>query len=239
MPAPTQIAGSPFQTTWTTGSPKTAVVGAVGVGDLIVVAAAAEDTANVVFVTPTNTAASPATITWTARGSVTTAARCTAGGWTGLVTVAGNLTISESPGGSSPSSANWGFAAWVFASANHGGVGLVPAGSTSTASAPTLTASWAANSLICCVNGDWTAVSHGGTRSYRTGAGTATEVNYAAVGSNYTTEAWYHATTGAGGSQAVGLTTPNMTWSLVEIEVLGPAAGGGTVVKKLAALGVG
>jgi hypothetical protein len=43
VPAPTQMAGSPFQTAWTTGATKTAAVGAVAVGDLFVVEAVAEN----------------------------------------------------------------------------------------------------------------------------------------------------------------------------------------------------
>jgi hypothetical protein len=84
---------------------------------------------------------------------------------------------------------------------------LTPAGAIGAASAPSLAAAWSANSLVCCINADWSAVAHGATRSYLTGAGAATEVNYANVDSNYTTEAWYHASTGAG-SNAVGLSTP-------------------------------
>jgi hypothetical protein len=171
---------------------------------------------------PTNSAASPATLTWTARGTVSPANDCTAASWTGVVTGAGNLTVSVTPTGAGAATENWGHMVGAYAAANHGGVGLVPAGASGNGTAPTLTAAWSPNSAVWCLNGDWTATSHGATRSYRTGAGAATEVNYAAnVGPGaYSTEAWYHADTGAGGSQAVGLTTPTMTWSLVAIEVL-------------------
>lgn len=231
MPAPTQIAGSPFQTAWTTGATKTTVVGAVGVGDLIVVETMVENFNATTFVWPTNpanSAASPATITWTARGTVATLSQCASKSWTGIVTVAGNLTVSITATGGSSATYNWGYTTGVYAAANHGGVGLTPAGATATGSAPTLTAAWSANSAIWCINGDWSALDHGSPRSYRTGAGAATEVNYAAnIGPGaYSTEAWYHANTGAGGSQAVGLTTPTMAWSLVAIEVLAAASTG-------------
>ena len=222
MPAPVQKLGSPFQSAWNnTTTPKTASIGSVSTGDLIVVLAMDEDTSDAIN-TPTNAdVLDPAPITWTARGTVTTASRCEAAAWTGIVTGGGDLIVSVSATGSG----QYGFAVWAFAAIAHGGVGLTPAGATAAGSAPTLTAAWSANSLICCCNGDWTAGAHGPPRDYRTGAGSATEVNYTQA-SGYSVEAWHHADTGAGGSQAVGLATPNMTWSLIAVEVLGTGDGG-------------
>lgn len=224
MPAPTQLAGSPFQTsTWTTGVPKAVVVGAVGVGDLVLVGIVTEDSSADPAI-PTNSAGSPATVVWTAGPTVTAGSRCRMEMYSGSVTVAGNLTVSVASGAGISGSTNWGDAVVVFPAGQHGGLGLSTSGNAA-GTAPTASQAWSANSFLFCVNGDWTAVSHGGPRSYRVGAGAATEINYANVDSNYTTEAWYHADTGAGGSQAVGLTTPNMTWSLGVMEVLASAGG--------------
>ena len=220
MPAPTQHAGSPFQTGWTSGATKTAGGGlAVGVGDLIVVQAIGED-AGQSFSTPTNVASGPATITWTRRGNVSVGSRCEGDSWTGEVTAAGNLTVSvtETVG----NQVNWGMVVYAFPASGHGGLGLTPAGANGSGSGPTLTGAWTADSMICCACGDWSAVAHGPPRDYRTGAGAATEVNYANVDGNYSTEAWYHADAN-GGSNAVGLATPNMTWTLLVVEVLGTA----------------
>jgi hypothetical protein len=222
------LTGSPWQTTWTGSGTKTAGAGfSVAVGDLLVVLAATEDTSQGALPTPTNTGT--ATITWTAQGTVTAASHAAAKGWTGSVTGAGTVTVSMA----TPVPVNnWGFVAWGFGSANHGGVGAVPAGGSGTATLPSLTATWAANSFVCCINADWSAVTHGASRSYLTNVGAATERNYVNADGNYTTEAWNHADSGSGGSQAVGLSTPTMTWSLVAVEVLG-TGGGSVTVKKI------
>jgi hypothetical protein len=139
------------------------------------------------------------------------------------VTVAGNVQVSIARTSVSGGATDlFGIIVWAFNS--HGGVGTTASGS-GAASLPSATpvVAWTANSTVCCINGDWTAVSHGATRSYRTNIGAATERNYAPTDSNYTTEAWEHADSGAApGSGAIGLTTPNMTWTLVGVEVLAP-----------------
>lgn len=227
MAPPTQISGSPWTSAWnSTTSPKLAPTGsgtfAVSTGDLIAVAAVNEN--NGAFGTPTNAAgSSPATITWTSRANTASPSHCRAQVWTGAVTAGGNVQVSVTLGAQ-----DFGIIVWAFSS--HNGVGQA-VGNVGSASAPSLApgSAWTANSTVCCANGDWTAVSHGATRSYRTNLGTATERNYSAVDGNYTTEAWEHADAGASpGSGAIGLTTPNMTWSMVAVEVLAPAGGGST-----------
>jgi hypothetical protein len=224
---PTQISGSPWQSAWNSSTtPKlapTASTFAVSVGDVIVAGAVSEN--GQTFGAPTNAAGtSPATITWTARPNIGTAGSTTrAAMWTGVVTVAGNVQVSIARTSVSGGATDlFGIIVWAFNS--HGGVGTTASGS-GAASLPSATpvVAWTANSTVCCINGDWTAVSHGATRSYRTNIGAATERNYAPTDSNYTTEAWEHADSGAApGSGAIGLTTPNMTWSLVGVEVLAP-----------------
>jgi hypothetical protein len=229
---PTQISGSPWQSAWNTSTtPKlapTATTFAVSVGDLIVVEAADEN--GQTYGTPTNAAGtSPATITWTAKPNIGTAGASTrVAAWTGSVTVAGNVQVSVARTSVSGGASDFfGIIAWAFNS--HGGVGTTASGSgTATLPSATPVAPWTAGSTVCVTNGDWTAVSHGATRSYVTNLGAATERNYQPVGTNYTTESWEHADSGVSpGSLAVGMTTPNQTWSLVAVEVLG--TGGATV----------
>lgn len=218
MAAPVQAAGSPYQTAWTGTGTKTAGGGvSVGVGDLIVVLAADENfTGGTPISTPSNTGS--ATVTWTARGTVLTSSFCEVRGWTGSVTGAGTLTVSSACG-----SNNWGYAVYVFPSGSHGGVGQVPAGTSGTAAAPTATATWAANSFVAGIDADWAAGAIA-TRAYRANIGAATELNAINVDGNYSTYAFYHADSGSGGSQAVGMTAPTQTYSLVAIEVLGTGA---------------
>lgn len=223
--APTQISGSPWQSAWNSSTVKKAPAAttfAASVGDLIVVLAANEN--GLVLNTPTNAAAtSPASITWTSQRNVgTSGASCRAAGWTGVVTAAGNVQVQVTEGGGTGQ--DYGIIAWAFNA--HGGVGQTVGLSGSSGSPPSLTpgSPWTANSTVCAVNGDWSAVSHGATRSYRTNLGAATERNYVADDGSYTTEAWEHADSGASpGSGAIGLTTPNMTWSMVGVEILGVA----------------
>lgn len=215
---PVQIAGSPFATTWTGTGTKTAGGGAsVGVGDLVVVMEVNEGAQVTQPSVPSNTGS--ATVTWTARGSTlsgnNTAMRLT----TGLVTGAGTLTVSATDAAN-----NWGFYVLVFASGNHGGVGLTPADVVSTTGTPSLTAAWSAGSLVACLNGDWAAVAITGLAYLTTGIGTPTQINASNTDGNYSTEAFYYPNA-TGGSAAVGESAPaGQTWTLGAVEVLGTGA---------------
>jgi hypothetical protein len=218
----TQLTGSPWITSWTgSGANIDTAIAALGVGDKLVVEAMVESQSAIA--TPSNVAAtSPATITWTLRSSVNVASRCWAGCWEGVVTVAGNATI-RLP---FPATGIHGCIIWGFPASGHNGLGAIPAGTNGTAAGPTLTATWTADSTVCCLDGDFAAGATGTlgtTRTYRTGNGTPTERGPTNVDGNYTVYPFEYPSS-VGGSQAVGLNLPTQTYSLVALEVLAPAA---------------
>lgn len=217
----TQLSGSPWITSWSgSGANIDTAIAALSTGDKIVVGAVVESQSAIA--TPSNVAGtSPATITWTAKGTVNVASRCWAGMWEGVVTAGGNATIRLPP----PATGVHGCTIWGFPSTGHNGLGAAPAGTNGTAAGPTLTATWTADSTVCCVDGDFAAGATGTlgtTRTYRAGNGSVTERAATNVDGNYTVYAFeYSASTG--GSQAVGMNLPTQTYSLVALEVLAPA----------------
>lgn len=225
MAPPVQSAGSPYQTAdWntiaTTKTAPAATTFTVAAGDLLVVLIMNEG-ANTIS-TPTNTGT--ATITMTQQVSQgASGSNCACKVFSGAVTGGGTVQLSVTCGGTGA----FGFIIGAYAAANNGGVGThanaIVTSPTSGAPVATPVAPWTANSTVWCVNGDWAATAHGATRSYRTNIGATTEYNYIQVDSNYSTEAWIHADTGAApGSGTIGLTTPTtQVYSVAGIEVLG------------------
>jgi hypothetical protein len=225
--APTQLTGSPWQSAWnTTTSPKLAPTAgsfAVGVGDLVVVELVVENDTTAPPATPSNAAASPATITWTLRQDVNPDARggawCGAAAWTGVVTGAGNVQASVAMAGA----LNYGIIVYGYPASGHGGVGQTQKGNGSTAPSIAPPSPWTAHSAVLCANGDWNAAANA-SPTYLTNVGTATQRNDVTAGTAYTTEAWEHADSGASpGSGAVGMGT-SQKWSMVAVEVLAPSA---------------
>jgi hypothetical protein len=189
------------------------------IGDAIVVIAENENTAATFGANPTNTGT--ATITWTAAGAgITAGSFGRIQGWTGSVTGAGTVAVNLTTAGTGHA----GIIVWAFNS--HGGVGAIPAATSGTGAQPTLTATWAANSCVCCGISDFSAGI--AVHTYRTNIGAATEDNAAQDDGNYTTYAWRHADSGTGGSAAIGMTT-SMTYSLIGVEILGTAGSAVTV----------
>ncbi len=81
-----------------------------------------------------------------------------------------------------------------------------------------------ANSAIVVANGDWNATD-GASRTWRTGAGTATEVTYFRDSSHYAAYGAYHADAGTAEAKTVGLSAPSgQKYSIVAVEVKGTAS---------------
>lgn len=215
---PVMITGSPWQSSWSTATsprvaPSAGTFSAI-VGDVLVVIAENENTASTFGANPTNTGT--ATITWTVAGTGISAGSFGAiKAWTGSVTGAGTVAVSLTLTGT----AHAGIIVWGFTT--HGGVGAIPNATSGTTSAPILTATWAANSTLCCGISDFSAAAASSTYRVVT-VGAATVDNATNDDGNYTAYAWRHADTGTGGSAAIGSTT-NMTYSLIGVEILGTA----------------
>jgi hypothetical protein len=218
----TQYAGSPWQTSWSTsGAVIDTAIAALSAGDKVVVGALVESQSAIA--TPSNVAASPATITWSLKGTVNVASRCWAGIWEGVVTAGGNATIRLPI----PATGLHGAAIWAFPASGHAGLGAAPAGTNGTGAGPSATATWTKDSTVCCVDADFAAGATGTlgtTRTYRAGNGSVTERAALQVDTNYTIYVFEYSSS-VGGSQAVGMNLPTQTYSLVALEVLAPPSG--------------
>lgn len=222
MPIPTPVAGSPWQSSWSVStSPKLAPTSGswvATIGTQIVVEMMAENGDALFANPPTNAATGPATIVWDAQrrniGVVNSVCRGVI--WTGAVTVAGNVQISVATSANTGPDV-WGMIVWAFSA--HGGIGQTLAANGTTGPTGTPGSPWSAGSAVCCGVADFAAAAIA-TRAYRTNLGAATEDNAINVDGNYSTYAWHHADSGAGGSVAIGMTAPSQTWTLLGTEVL-------------------
>lgn len=215
---PVQVAGSPFQSTWSGAGTKTGLGGGftIDTGGLVVVLITNESS-NTISTALSN--AGTATISFTQRAAFTTgSSNCYGYVYSGSCTAGG--TVSCQAGFTS---GNWGMWMAGFLAANHGGLGQTPAAAAQAAgSQPSLTANWAANSLVAALIGDFNAGATTG-KTYRANIGTPTEVSATNVDSNYTIYAFYHPDSGSGGNVAIGMTAPTQTPTNLAIEVLGTA----------------
>lgn len=210
----------------TTTSPKTTAAFDVQAGDLIVVQASVENGGAQSVVTPS---ASGGSVTWTQQARVPAASNASTAAawcWTGVVgTTATGITVSLARP-TTDTTLWWGFSASVYR--NHGGVGAVFNGTNGTGanSAPSVTATCAANSAVVCQVNDWNAAD-GTTRTWRTINGSPeTETVYFRDAAHHTVYGGYAPDTGAAGSITQGLTTPStMRWVLVGVEILGTSGG--------------
>jgi hypothetical protein len=227
MPAPTRVSATASAHNTST-TPQSVTVSANS-GDLIIVRAGNEN-ASQTFGLPTATG-----LTFTAGPSVGTSSTTGRSAlWSATAGSTGSFTISVTETGAG--SNWWGFVASVWR--NHGGVGNTGSLASGTGAPSVSITTSGANSGIDFLTTDFNAVD-GTSRTYRSVNGAATEDNYFRDSVHYAIYEAYHADAGAAGAKAVGETAPTgQAYSGVAIEILA-GAGGGTTVKKLAALGVG
>lgn len=203
-----------------TATSRTTAAFDVQAGDIIVVLASIENGSTPTAVTPY---ASGGSVTWTSRASQSPSANQSAAYcWTGAVgaTATGITVTLNRP--SSTTTLWWGMSATVYR--NHGGVGVAFSGNNGTAtnSAPSVSATCAANSAVVCQVNDWNAAD-GTSRTWRTINGVAeTETVYFRDATHHTVYGAFRADTGPAGSITQGLTAPTgQRWVLAGVEILG------------------
>jgi hypothetical protein len=228
--APSFIQESP-DTAWdTTTTPKTTSSFSVQNGDILVAYAACEDSTNCGAITITDNTSTSGN--WVNRQTVSAASYTEAYLWTKVVTATESMTVTLTR---APNASIFGGDVLTFRGSD--GVGAT-AQNHATGAAPTVDLTTTqANSAIVVVNSDWAAGT--GSRTWRTNAGTFTEVSYQNVNGNYTIYGGYHADAGSVATYAVGLSAPTQTYSVAAVEVKGAAAGGGAAPKRMLTLGVG
>ncbi|MGV1079715.1 MAG: hypothetical protein ACOYD1_07665 [Candidatus Nanopelagicales bacterium] len=201
------------ESSWSlTTSPKTSSALSVEVGDVLVVLASG---------TSPLTVSDSAGLAWTLRQSITAASYTPVYLWTATVAAAGSLTVTVTRMGGSSA---YGVDATVWR-----GVTVGASAQAHASGAPSLAITTAAaGSAVVVMSSDWNGAS-GTSRTWRTGAGAATELAYEDVGSS-TYYVAYHAAAGAAGAKTVGLSAPSgQKYSIValslEPDTTAPTAG--------------
>jgi hypothetical protein len=222
MPAPTFV--SETESVWTVMAISTATRDSAAIavvnGDLLVACMGSEDTST--NGTLTASTLSGSTSAWTKVQEVTVTGNTGVALAWATATATGNVTVRLTRS-LTTSARSLGLNVLVFR--NHGGAGA--SNKTNASGAPTLNLlTTAANSAIAVISGDWSA-QDGTTRTWRTGAGTLTEVTYYRDSAAYAMYAGYHADAGAIGTYAVGLSAPGtQTYSIAALEIKGTAGAG-------------
>jgi hypothetical protein len=216
---PTLVAD--YQSTWDAGTGQKDVSTTVGNGDILVVAAAVEDTS---FTLATTGAGG---LTYTLRQQVTTASNCGVYGWTAPSTSAQTFTQTITKSGGT---ADYGYDTFRFS----GSDGVGASAKTNASGAPSLSITTTQdNSAIVVIVADWNAVS-GSSRTWRTvngitpvaTPGNGYERNYFLDGSAYTTYLAYYPDAGTAGAKTVGLSAPSgQKYAIIAIEIKGTAGG--------------
>lgn len=219
----------------TVTSPKTATVSA-NAGDILWAGGAVADSGTTLN-TPTNDGTA---LTWTAspNSPAAGASNTYVAGWTATADTTRTIVVSLTR---NAPSADFGLAVIVFRSSDGPGAGAKTEGDTTANFTVGLTTTQA-NSAIPMISADWAPAT--GSRTYLVGAGAFTELVGNAAGDvagQYAVRVGYHADAGAVGAYTIGTSAPTgQDVSLIVTEIKGTAGGGGgTVVKQLAALGVG
>jgi len=180
----------------------------LAVGDLLLVYATSPTSGNTWSVSTSGTS-----LTWTLvqDASVSGAGRVRC--WQATATAAETVTVTLTR---SAGSEGYGLHVTQWRNAQVGGSNEATNTSGSLPSVAVTTT--AADSAVDVVISDYWETS--GTRTWRTGAGTATEILYEWTDTWYTVYAAYHANAGAAGSKTVGLTTPtDQAYGIVGVEV--------------------
>jgi hypothetical protein len=161
-------------------------------------------------------AVSGGSLTWTQRQVVSVASNCWVSVWTATATSSTSFAVTFTRTGAT--SVFYGGNVLTF----RGSAGVGASAKTNSTGAPSLSlTTTAASSAIIVANADWNAVD-GASRTWRTGAGTLSEVSYFRDSAQYTLYAGYHADAGAAGSKTLGLTAPTgQKYAIVAVEVQG------------------
>ena len=187
-------------------------------GDLLILVAAAAGPSPLTTWSggaPTN---SGAALTWTLVQSSTVASYSPVWAWVAGVDTARTgmtVTLSQASG-----TQKWGMDLTLWRGGAAVGASAIATGS----GAPSLSiTTTAASSALLVFNADYNAGS-GSSRTWRTGAGTATELVYAYnAGSDATYYGAYHANAGTAGAKTVGLSAPTgQAFTLLAIEITPP-----------------
>jgi hypothetical protein len=218
--APTFV--SENETVWNSSAdPRTTGSISVQAGDILVAISGAEGSDG-----STTCVISGGSLTWTVRQEVDVNDYTHVQVATATAASTTSITVSADwegfPGGS-----EWrGLNVLVFRASD----GIGASASTNVASgAPSLSITTTQeNSAIVVANGDWNATD-GTSRTWRTGAGTATEVTYFRDSSHYAVYGAYHADAGTAAAKTVGLSAPSgQKYSIVAVEVKGTASAAAT-----------
>lgn len=210
MPAPTYVADYDSGAASTT-TPHTASV-TTAVGDLLVATAGTGRNTGTLG-TPTG----GTSLTWTQRLGITaTANECALYIWTATATTAGTFTCSVARSGTVES-----YAFNVCRFSSWSSFGTAVSAQPGVSGAPSLNIATAnANSAIVVVNADFNALAT--ARTWRTGAGTLTEMFYTTQSGQVTLYHGLHQDAGAAGSKTVGLTAPTgQEYTIGAIEIVG------------------
>lgn len=205
------------QTTWTsTATSKTISSFAVTAGRRYVVGATTSGSET------TLTIADSGGNSWTLHGSVATAAHCGTRVWSMVAASTTSITVTVTRGGSGSKY----FGAVCVEVYDSDGLETVPTPVTGTDQSISGAASQD-NTLWFVMGGDWNAVD-GASRTWRTNAGTATEVAYDRDASEYTIYAVVHEDASTASTDAMGVSAPTGrkdAW--VALGIKGTAGGGG------------
>ena len=207
---------------WTTSTtPQDVTCANVQDGDVLVAFAVGADSGGFTLTAPTTTAGT--TSAWTAQQSSPSApaSNCPVGMWTATATATSSTTIRFARGGATPQL--FGGNVLIF----RGSEGIGNSSRTNASGAPTLNITTAlSDSAVVVIVGDWSAVA--GAETWRANAGAATPASYLnGDGATYAVHGAYHASAGAAGTYAVGLTAPaGQTYNIMAVEVLGAYARG-------------
>lgn len=197
-----------YQTAFSATTPKTVTVDALA-GDVIVVKTT--DSSNYVISAPTNTGTA---LTWTLRQSVQVAAYASAYVWTSTVDTPRTGMVITLTGNTS---GYWGALVEVWR-----GVAVGASSKANVSSgAPTLNVTTTAvDTAITILNTDYYP-RDGATRSWRTGAGPATETFYLYRSGRATWYSAFHSAAGAVGVKTVGLSAPTgQKYSIIGLELV-------------------
>lgn len=210
---PTQVEDAQVSSWTTTDASKTATVSGLRSGDVLVAYGLTETQSGSITI-------SGGGLTWTQRQHVNASSYARAYAWTATASASGNLTVTFTAGGTSGKAYGGG----VVAYRNSGGIGA-SAKTNVSSGAPSLSLTTTqADSAVVVASADWNAVD-GASRTWRTGAGTATELTYARNSCCYTAYAARHVNAGSAGAKTVGLSAPSgQKYSIVAVEVKGTTA---------------
>jgi hypothetical protein len=205
--APSFVSENEVSSWSTTTASKATSSFSVQSGDVLVAYGMTEDS-------PNGLSISGGSLTWTQQQLVNASSYGRAYVWTATASSTTSITVTFTRSGSG----QYGGDVLVF----RGSGGIGASAKTNTTGAPSLSLTTTlANSAIVVASVDWNAVG-GGSRTWRTGAGTLTETTYATDPAHGTFYGGYHANAGTVGAKTLGLSAPSgQQYSIVAVEVKG------------------